>query len=128
AVITDIKQPVYATDDDTFVFLPTGAVFIGFVRRFVSAGVVEVSFDVGNFVDPYGGRVRETLAASTLTTDVQDSGKFVFVTVDAVITLAATAVALRNWTAVCMGPLGTVQVSVDPDNADKFMGPNIAGA
>jgi len=128
AVITDIDQPVYATDDDTFVFLPTGAVFIGFVRRFVSAGVVEVEFDVSNYVDPYKGKIRQTLAAATLTTDAQDSGKFIFVTVDSVITLAATAVALKDCTFVCMGPFGTVQVSVDPDNADKFMGPDIAGA
>ena len=128
AVITDIGQPVYATDDDTFVFLPTGSVFIGFVRRFVSAGVVEVDFNVSKYIDPYGDKIRETLAAATLTTDAQDSGKYVFCTVDTVITLAATAVALKDWTAVCMGPFGTVQVSVDPDNADKFMGPNIAGA
>jgi len=103
-------------------------VFIGFVRRFVSSGIVEVEFDVSKFVDPYGNKVKQTLAASTLTTDAQDSGKYIFVTVDSVITLAATAVALENCTFVCMGPFGTVQVSVDPDGADKFMGPDIAGA
>ena len=51
AVITDLGQPVYATDDDTFVFLPTSAVFIGFVRRFVSAGVVIVEYDAGVLVE-----------------------------------------------------------------------------
>lgn len=128
AVITDIGQPVYATDDNTFVFLPTAAVFIGFARRFVSSGAVEVEYDVDKFADPYAGKVRETLAAATLTLDAQDNGKFIFCTVDTVVTICATATALRDVTLVCMGPFGTVQVSADPDGADKFMGPNIAGA
>lgn len=128
AVITDIGQPVYATDDNAFQFTPTGAVFIGFVRRFVSAGVVEVEFDVANYVDPYLGKVRETLGAATLTLDAQDNGKYIFCTVDTTVTICATATAVRDVTLVCMGPYGTVQVTADPDNADKFMGPNIAGA
>jgi len=128
AVITDIGQPVYATDDNAFQFTPTSAVFVGFVRRFVSSGVVEVDFDAVNFQDPYAGKVRETLAAATLTLDAQDNAKYIFCTVDTVVTLPATATALRDCTLVCMGPFGTVQVSADPDNADKFMGPNIAGA
>ena len=128
AVITDINQPVYATDDNTFTFLPTGAVFIGFVKRFVSSGVVEVKFDVDGFVDPYQGKFRQTLSAATLTLDAQDSGKDIFCTVDTVITLPATAVALSNCRLICMGPFGTVQVSVDPDNADKLHGPDDTGA
>ena len=52
AVITDVGQPVYATDDNAFTFIPTGAVFIGFVRRFISSGVVHVEFDAASFVDP----------------------------------------------------------------------------
>lgn len=128
AVITDIGQPVYATDDDAFVFLPTAAVFIGFVKRFVSSGVVVVAYDVDNFVDPYQGKVKETLAGAALTLDAEDSGKYIFVTVDATVTIPATAVALADVTLVCMGPYGTVQISVDPDNADKLHGPNLAPA
>jgi len=128
AVITDVGQPVYATDDNAFQFTPTSAVFIGFVRRFVSSGVVEVDFDAVNFQDPYAGKIRETLAAASLTLDAQDNGKFIFVTVDSTITICATATAVRDVTLVCMGPYGTVQITADPDNADKFMGPNIAGA
>lgn len=127
AVITDIGQPVYATDDDTFVFLPTGATFIGFVKRFVSSGVVMVEFDVDNYVDPYAGRVYETLSAATKTLDAQDTGKVIFCTVDTVVTLPATATALDNVTLVGMGPFGTVQISVDPAAADKIMGPDLAG-
>ena len=56
AVITDIGQPVYATDDAAFGFVPTSAVFIGFVKRFVSSGVAVVAFDANRFVDPHGNR------------------------------------------------------------------------
>jgi hypothetical protein len=128
AVITDIGQPVYATDDNTFVFLPTGAVFIGIVQRFVSSGVVEVEFDIDKITDPYLGKVKETLAASTLTLDVQDNAKFIFVTVDSTVTLPATATGLRNCTIVCMGPFATVQITLTPSSGDKFMGPNFAPA
>lgn len=126
AVITDVGQPVYATDDDTFVFLPTGATFVGFVRRFVSSGVVIVAFDVDNFTDPYAGRAYETLSAATKTLDLEDSGKAIFCTVTTVITLPATAVDL-DVALVCMGPYGTVQISADPAAADKFVGPDLTG-
>ena len=128
AVITDINQPVYATDDNAFTFLPTGGVFIGFTRRFVSTGVMEVEYDAGKLADPYAGKLLETLAAATLTLDTQDSGKTIFVTVDSVITICATAVALRNVRLVNMGAFGTVQITADPDNADKMHGPNTTGA
>lgn len=127
AVITDLDQPVYATDDNTFVFLPTGAVFVGFVRAFVSAGVVLVEYDVDNFVDPYGDKAKETLAASTKTLDAQDTGKYIFCTVTTVVTLPATATALADVTLVCMAPFGTAQISVDPNANDKVMGPDLAG-
>lgn len=127
AVITDIGQPVYATDDNTFVFLPTGGVFVGFVRRYVSSGVVEVEFDSLNYDDPWVGRVKETLAAATLTLDIQDTGKVICCTVTTVITLPATATALDIVLLNC-GPYGTVQISADPNAADRIQGPDIAGA
>jgi hypothetical protein len=128
AVITDVDQPVYATDDNTFVFLPTGGTFIGFVKRFVSSGVVIVAFDVNAFKDPYAGKVKETLSAATKTLDAQDTGKVIFCTVTTVVTLPATATALSDVTLVCMAPAGTAQISADPNANDKIMGPDIAGA
>jgi hypothetical protein len=128
AVITDIGQPVYATDDNTFVFSPAGGVFIGFVRRFVSSGVVIVAFDTENFVDPWAGRAREALDASTKTLDAQDTGKVICCSVTTVVTLPVTATALDNVTLLNVGPFGTVQISADPAAADKIMGPDIAGA
>lgn len=127
AVITDVEQPIYATDDDTFVFLPTGGVYIGKVIRFVSSGVVEVEFDAITGVDPYVGKLRETLSASTKTLDAQDTGKIIFCTVTTVVTLPATATALASVTLVNMAAYGVAQISADPAAADKIMGPDLAG-
>jgi len=129
AVITDVGQPVYATDDDTFAFLPTGAVFIGFVKRFISSGVVVVDFNAGVYQDPYGDTVCETVA-DNLTTDIEDTGKTLFVTVDAkTITLLTYAAATAHRIKVVnMGAFGTVAVSIDPAAGDKIAGPNDTGA
>lgn len=127
AVITDVGQPVYATDDDTFVFLPTAAVFVGFVHRFVSSGVVIVDFNAPVYRDPYGDwTVRETVAGA-LTLDIEDNGKIFFVTADAgIITLPAVAVP-TFCKIVNIGPFGTVLLSISPDANDKIRGPNLAG-
>lgn len=129
AVITDVGQPIYATDDNVFVFLPVGAVFIGFVHRFVAADTVVVRFDAPAFQDPYGDTVRETVSAN-LTTDIEDTGKTMFVDTDAfTITLltyaAATAHRLK---VVNIGAFGAIAVSIDPAAGDKIAGPNDTGA
>lgn len=127
AVITDVGQPVYATDDDTFVFLPTGGTFIGFVRRWISSGVVEVEFDAGAYADPYGGGVYETVSG-TKTLDAEDNGKTLFVDTDAfVITLPAVATGV-NCRIVNIGAFGTVAVTISPAAADLIYGPDITAA
>jgi len=127
AVITDIGQPVYATDDDTFIFLPTGAVFIGFVHRYVSSGIVIVAFDVDNFVDPYAGKIAATVSANT-TLNATHSGKALFVDTDAkVITLPAVE-GVGGIQVVNIGAFGTVLIEVAPNAADMIEGPGITGA
>lgn len=130
AVITDVGQPVYATDDDTFVFLPTGAVFIGFVKRFVSAGVVIVEYDAAVFEDPYlkygAPGEYETISANK-TLDIEDNGKVFFVDTDAkTITLPAVATPV-DCTIVNIGAYGGVAVNVSPAAADMIHAPDIAG-
>ena len=129
AVITDFGQPVYATDDDTFTFLPVAAQFIGFVKRYVSAGVAVVEFNAGVLLDPYGDTVRETVSSS-LTTDIEDSGKTLFVDTDAqTITLLTYAAATAHRIKVVnIGAFGAVAVAVDPAAGDKIAGPNDTGA
>lgn len=125
AVITDKGQPVYGTDDDTFVFLPTGGTFIGYVKRFVSAGVVVVEFNT-EWADPYGGGVYETVSDDKVL-DKQDSGKTFFVTVDAkTVTLPAVA-APSLCKIVNMGAYGTVAVNISPNASDNVEAPDLAG-
>lgn len=127
AVITDVGQPVYATDDDTFSLSPVGGVFIGFVHRFVSAGVAVVAFDAPHYVDPWAAyTVREAITVDK-TLDIQDNGKLFVVTADAkIITLPAVATPV-NCVIMNGGAFGTIAVNVSPDAADKIQGPDLPG-
>lgn len=125
--ITDVGQPVYASDDDTFSMLPTAGPFVGFVHRFVSSGVAVVAFDALNYRDPYGGGAYELLDEATKTLDVQDSGKTFFVAQDCVITLPAVATP-PLCKIVCAGAFGTVQISLSPNANDMIEGPDISAA
>lgn len=129
AVITDRGQPVYATDDDTFVFLPTGGSFVGLVHRFVSAGVVIVKFDVTGIKDPYAEwPIRETLTG-TKTFDAQDCGKAFFCTDAAdgdALTLPAIADGLNDILIVAIGAYGSAQIKIDPAAADNIRAADLA--
>jgi hypothetical protein len=127
AVITDVGAPVYASDDNAFSLSPVGGAFIGFVKRFVSAGVAIVEFNVDAYQDPFAAySVRETVSAH-LTLDIEDNGKLFWVDTDAkVITLPAVATAV-HCTIVNGGAAGTVLVAVSPDANDKIQGPNLPG-
>lgn len=128
AVITDVGQPVYATDDDTFTLSPVGGVFVGFVHRFVSAGVAVVAFDALNYEDPYRDySVREAISVNK-TLDSEDSGKLFLVDTDAVVvTLPAVATP-----ALCKiingGAFGAVAVTISPQAVDSIEAPDITAA
>jgi hypothetical protein len=131
ALITDIGQPVYASDDDTFSLNPAAGGFIGFVKRFVSSGVVVVEFDANAFRDPWAHKtVRETLTG-TKTFDAEDSGKLFCVTAagDAdALTLPAIAAGLSGITILAVGAFGTTAVTIDPNAGDSILGPDITAA
>ena len=125
AVITDIDAPVYATDDNTFVFSPVGGVFVGFVRQFVSAGVVIVEYDV-EYEDPYAGKVID-LKSANYTLDIQDNGKIIAVDTDAVvITLPATVVGYK-FSIMNVAAFGAALISLSPNAVDLIAGPDTAG-
>ena len=128
AVITDVGQPVYATDDNAFVFSPVGASFIGIARRFVSAGRVTVEFGPC-IADPYAAySVRETISVDKAL-DAEDSGKLFWVDTDAkTITLPAIATGLGGCLIVNGGAFGAVLVTISPAAADMILGPDITGA
>lgn len=131
AVITDVGQPVYASDDDTFTLNPASGAFIGFVHRFVSAGVAIVAFDALNYRDPWAHKtVRETLSG-VKTFDAQDTGKLFCVDADAdgdALTLPAIADGLGGITILAVGAFGSTAVTVSPAAADMVLGPDISGA
>lgn len=129
AVITDRGMAVYASDDNAFSFSPVGGTFIGFMKRFVSAGVAVVEFDSVGFRDPYAAwSVRETLSANK-TLDAEDSGKLFWVDTDAfTITLPAIATGLGGFVVVNGGAFGAVAVTISPAAADMILGPDITGA
>lgn len=130
AVITDIGQPVYATDDDTFGFSPVAGAFVGFVHRFVSSGVAVVAFDAIKYQDPWAHKtMRETLSG-VKTFDAQDNGKLFCVDAagDAdALTLPSIADGFCGATIMAIGAFGTTLVKIDPAAADMILGPDMAG-
>lgn len=127
AVITDTGQPVYATDDNTFVFSPVGASFIGVVSRFVSSGKVIVAFGP-EIADPYAAYSKREAISVDKTLDAQDCGKLFWVDTDAkTITLPAIADGLGGCLIVNGGAFGAVAVNVSPAAADMILGPDMAG-
>lgn len=126
AVITDVGQPVYATDDDTFVFLPTGGVFIGYVHRFVSAGVVVVAFNY-RWPDPYGNTARKTKSAN-YTVDATDNGTTIFVDTDAVVITLPAVGGISGVKVVNIAAFGAALISVAPNAVDMIEGPGITAA
>lgn len=128
AVITDFGLPVYASDDDTFSFVPTG-VFVGFVSRFVSAGVVIVDVDAIGHRDPFAAHGVREVKSANYTLDAQDTGKLICVDTDAfTLTLPAIADGLGGVTIMNIGAFGTIAVTISPDANDMILGPDITGA
>lgn len=128
AVITDLGQPVYAADDDSFSFVPTGS-FIGFIHRFVSAGVAVVAFDAVNYQDPYAAYSVREVKSANYTLDAEDSGKLICVDTDAfTLTLPAIADGLGGVKIVNILSYGLAIVTISPAAADMILGPNITGA
>lgn len=131
AVITDVGQPVYASDDDTFTFNPADGTFVGFVKRFVSSGVAVVEFDALTFRDPWAHKTKRETLTGTKTFDAEDCGKLFCVTdagdADA-LTLPAIADGLSGITILAVGAFGTTAVTISPAAADMILGPDITGA
>jgi len=127
--ITDLGLPVYATDDNTFTLSPVGGSFVGYVHRFISAGLGVVEFDALCYRDPYHDRsARVTLSADT-TLDATYTGKLIWVDTDGkVITLPAVAAGLDGVMIVNGGSYGAVAINIAPNASDSIFGPDITAA
>lgn len=129
AVITDVGLPVYASDDATFSFLKPSGVFIGFARRFVSAGYMIVEFDADKYCDPHHGLTAESVAVDktlAMSGATMDSGKVFFVTADAK-TITLPAVEGMAFRVVNGGAYGTIAVTISPNSNDMIEGCDIGG-
>jgi len=124
-VATDLRQPVYASDDATFSLSPVGGTFIGFVERFVSSGVGVVAYDTA-WPDPWAGFTAEAVSAAK-TLDAEDTAKLFVITADAgVITLPAVAGMMFAF--VNGGADGTVLITISPNANDGIKGPDLSSA
>lgn len=127
AVITDVGQPVYASDDDTFTLDAVGNSYIGLVYRWESSGVVVVAF-VAQAIDGFGDNQNRELISDDKTLDAEDTGKIFYIDTDAkTITLPVTATPGQAITFVNAEAFGTVAVNISPAAADKIMGPDLPG-
>lgn len=127
AVISDAGLPVYASDDDTFSFSPVAGVFIGFADRFVSAGVMIVSFDAFELRDPYAGWTH-ALKSANATMDATDTGKWWWVDTDGVVVTLPAVEGINFFRVGNLGAYGAVGVAVSPNASDMIEGPGITAA
>lgn len=131
AVITDVGVAVYAQDDNAFSFNPVAGSFIGYLTRFVSAGVGVVAFDISRQRDPWERYSVRELLSGIKTFDAEDTGKLFVVDADGdgdALTLPAIATGLDGIAIMAIGAFGTTQVKIDPAAADMILGPDITGA
>jgi len=127
--ITDVGQPVYASDDDTLTFVgagtSTGNSYVGVVTRYVSATKLEVEFRPGE-VDEFGpNTVNRILKSANYTVLLADSGKIIYIdttTVVAAMSAIATLLSGFEVTIVNAGTSGATLIQVDPDGSEVMSG------
>jgi len=120
-LITDVGQPVYMSDDATYTFDPSGNSYVGVITRYVSATKMEIECRPGE-VDEFGPDQNRDTKTDDYTTDIQDSGKIIYLGTDAkTITLVATVAGYRI-RIVNIGGFGVAGIAVDPNAADLFLG------
>lgn len=127
AVITDQNQPVYATDDNAFGFTPVSGVFIGYLHRFVSAGVAIVEFDAPKIADPYAGWVHAALEVNT-TIDATHTGKWLWCKTDAVVFTLPAVEGIGMVRFGNMAAYGVSGLAISPNASDMIEGPGITAA
>lgn len=119
-VITDVGQPVYASDDSVLTFIGAASSYVGVITRYVSATLMEVEFRPGE-QDEWGDRLR-VLKTNDYTSLITDAGLVIYLGTDTkTIELLATVAGVR-FTIVNPAPAGTALINVDPNSGDLFLG------
>jgi hypothetical protein len=123
--ITDVGQPVYASDDDVLTLVAPSNSYVGVVTRYISSTEAEVEFRPGE-VDEFGTNVSRVTKSADYTTDAADNGKIIYVDTDTkIVTLlavAAGAFAGYQVTVVNSAAAGAALVEVDYNNSDLMAG------
>lgn len=121
AAITDVGQPVYASDDAALTLVAPANSYVGVITRYVSATKMEVEFRPGE-CDEFGPTDSRVTKSADYTTDVPDNGKIIYVDTDTkVITLLAVAggaVAGYTVTIVNAAANGLALIEVDFNGGD----------
>lgn len=127
AVITDVGQHVWASDDDTFNFHGAGGVYVGRAVRFVSSGVMDVEFVAGSMMDPFGSVIHE-LKSTNYTVDAEDAGKVIWVDTDAVVITLPAVGGISGVTVANAAAYGVSGVAISPNAADMIEAADITAA
>jgi hypothetical protein len=125
ALITDVGQPVYASDDATLslaaAITTTANSFVGVITRYVSATQMEVEFRPGE-CDEFGSNMARVVKSTNYTITAADNGRIIYVdTTAVVITLLATVQGFEV-TIVNAGASAVTLITVTPDGADLYTG------
>lgn len=123
-LITDVGQPVYASDDAVVTFDAAGNSYVGRISRYESATKMEVEFDTCG-VDEFGPNPNRVTKAVDYTTLDTDNGKIIYVNTDAkiitLITLGTTKAGYKI-TVVNGAGFGVAGIVVDFAATDNSAG------
>ena len=124
-LITDVGQPVYASDDQVLSFAPsittTKNSYVGRISRYVSATKMEIEF-VTCGQDEFDPNPNRVTTAIDKTVDAADDGLIVYVTVDTKWVMLLATVLGYKITVVNGAGLGVAGIVVDFNAADKSLG------
>ena len=120
-LITDVGQPVYASDDQVLTFDASGNSYVGRISRYVSATKMEIEF-VTCGQDEFDPNPNRVTTAIDKTVDAADDGLIVYVTVDTKWVMLLATVLGYKITVVNGAGLGVAGIVVDFNAADKSLG------
>ncbi len=120
-LITDVGQPVYASDDQVLTFDGGGNSYVGKISRYVSATKMEIEF-VTCGLDEFGANPNRVTKTDDYTTLAGDNGRIIYLGVDnKTIMLIATVLGYKV-TVVNSGGFGVAKIIVDFNGADLSVG------
>ena len=125
-LITDVGQPVYASDDATLSLIAsittTKNSFVGRISRYESATKMEIEFETCGQDEFDPNPNRDVKAVDFNVTATTDCGKVIYVTVDTKIATLPATVAGYKVTIVNGAGFGVAGIVVDFQAGDKSLG------